>query len=608
MRWVFPGAGVGDGAEEHAVRRLATELGLEPLAARVLVSRGLGDPATAAAFLADGLSELPDPFLMKGMDVAVERLTRAIVGGEKITLYGDYDVDGVVLDRAALALPARRWGPRRDLHPPPARGGLRPQHRAVERIATDGTRLLVTLDCGITTRGRGGPGADRWAWTWWWSTTTPCPRRCPPATAVLNPLPARLRLPHQAPLRRRGGLQPRHGAAQGAARAGPLRRERARAGAQAVPRSGGPGHRGRRGAARRVQPGAGEARAGGAGARQRPGRAGAQGGGGDGARRPRSPPGRWASGSGRASTPPAASTTPRAGLQLLLARRFGRGAGRWPPSWTRPTPSARQIEREMLEAGAAQAEERPGGAAGLVLCARRLAPRRGGHRRLAGGGALPPPGGGRRGAGRGGEGERRAASRASTSSTRCRPAPSTSAASAGTSTPRASPSTPERLPDFRRAFEQVAAERLPRRTSCPAAGWTRWWTPRSSTSGRWTRSRCWPPSAPATPSRPSSPARWRASPRIVEHAAAAAHHLKLILPAAPRLDAIGFGMAHPAPASWRARWSRLPGLGFDTWNGDASGCRSSSGMRASETAVLPRTGSCARPRCACCDTARRLPR
>ena len=249
------------------MRRLATELGIEPLAARVLVSRGLGDPATAAAFLAHGLGELPDPFLMKGMDVAVERLTRAIVGGEKITLYGDYDVDGVC-STALLSLFLEAVGNiAGDVHPPPHRGGLRAQpprggaHRH-RRHAGSWSRSTAASPAWPRSPGRG-----RWAWTWWWWTTMRCPTTLPAGHRGAQSAPAGLRLSHPHPLRRGGGLQSDHGAAPRLRAPGPLRAA-ARAGAQAVPRSGGPGHRGRRRAAGGRQPGAGEARAGGARARQ----------------------------------------------------------------------------------------------------------------------------------------------------------------------------------------------------------------------------------------------------------------------------------------------------------------------------------------------------
>ncbi|MGZ6076712.1 MAG: single-stranded-DNA-specific exonuclease RecJ, partial [Myxococcaceae bacterium] len=95
MRWVFPGGERDLEAQRRAARRLAIELGLDPLAARVLVARGVQEPQDAAQFLSHELTDLPDPFRMKGMSAAVERLTRAVVQHEKVTLYGDYDVDGV---------------------------------------------------------------------------------------------------------------------------------------------------------------------------------------------------------------------------------------------------------------------------------------------------------------------------------------------------------------------------------------------------------------------------------------------------------------------------------------------------------------------------------
>ena len=68
---------------------------LHPLVARVLAGRGYGTAEKATAFLADRLGDLPDPNTMKGMTAAVDALCRAIAEKKKITLYGDYDVDGV---------------------------------------------------------------------------------------------------------------------------------------------------------------------------------------------------------------------------------------------------------------------------------------------------------------------------------------------------------------------------------------------------------------------------------------------------------------------------------------------------------------------------------
>ncbi len=185
LRWVLPGT--GDGTAERAASRLVAELTLDPLAARVLVARGLAEPADASRFLAHGLNDLPDPFRMTGMSPAVERLIRAIVQGEKITLYGDYDVDGVC-STALLSLFLGSVGARPATYiPHRIDEGYGLNLRAVERIATDGTRVLVSLDCGITSLSEVARArelgldvvvVDHHA----------VPDTLPPATAVLNPL------------------------------------------------------------------------------------------------------------------------------------------------------------------------------------------------------------------------------------------------------------------------------------------------------------------------------------------------------------------------------------------------------------------------------------
>ncbi len=77
------------------VSRLASSLGLTNLVSSILVSRGLDSAEAADAFLHPDLASLPDPFLMSGMDAAVSRIASAIENGEKIGIFGDYDVDGV---------------------------------------------------------------------------------------------------------------------------------------------------------------------------------------------------------------------------------------------------------------------------------------------------------------------------------------------------------------------------------------------------------------------------------------------------------------------------------------------------------------------------------
>lgn len=144
MRWVLPRE------DDFAAHDLARSFDLHPVAARVLVSRGYRESSAVDAFLRTDLSDLPDPFSMLGMDRAADRLLRAVVGRERIMLYGDYDVDGVSATSLLLGV-LGEIGADVDFYIPNriTEGyGLNPE--AVGRIAASGSRLLVTLDCGIS--------------------------------------------------------------------------------------------------------------------------------------------------------------------------------------------------------------------------------------------------------------------------------------------------------------------------------------------------------------------------------------------------------------------------------------------------------------------------
>ena len=174
------------GCDEAAAGRLARELGLEPLAARVLACRGLADPADAERFLQARLTDLPDPFLMKGMAAAVERLMRAIAGGERIALYGDYDVDGIT-STALLAGFLRAAGAEVVTYVPHRLvEGYGLNTEAVRRLAGEGARLLVSLDCGITSVAEVRAAADLGVEAVVVDHHT-VPVELPAATAILNP-------------------------------------------------------------------------------------------------------------------------------------------------------------------------------------------------------------------------------------------------------------------------------------------------------------------------------------------------------------------------------------------------------------------------------------
>lgn len=133
-----------------AVRVLEDELGLCRLTAALLYSRGYRTPEAATAFLRRDDECFHDPFLLPDMDKAVERVTAAINAGERVMIYGDYDVDGVT-SVATLFLYLRSKGVPVDYYIPERTSeGYGMNEGAVRRIAAGGTSLIITVDTGIT--------------------------------------------------------------------------------------------------------------------------------------------------------------------------------------------------------------------------------------------------------------------------------------------------------------------------------------------------------------------------------------------------------------------------------------------------------------------------
>src|SRR3984957_19226833 len=131
------------------VSALARALDLAPPAARVLWARGYRDVLDARRFFAPSLDDLHDPYLLKGMPEAVERIQRAIKQNEAILLYGDYDVDGtssVVILKKGIEL----LGGRVTFHiPHRLRDGYGMRSDVVEDAASKGVKLIISVDTGI---------------------------------------------------------------------------------------------------------------------------------------------------------------------------------------------------------------------------------------------------------------------------------------------------------------------------------------------------------------------------------------------------------------------------------------------------------------------------
>ena len=164
----------------------SSELGVDPLIARILALRGVSSVEEAVTFLQAPLSALPDPFLMKGMDRAVERVVEAIRQGQKIKIMGDYDCDGV--GAASLCVEFfREIGASADYFiPHRANDGYGLSETAIRQAAADGYSLIISVDCGISAHAEAAV-AKELGLTLLISDHHQVPEQLPVAYAIINP-------------------------------------------------------------------------------------------------------------------------------------------------------------------------------------------------------------------------------------------------------------------------------------------------------------------------------------------------------------------------------------------------------------------------------------
>lgn len=137
-------------APDPRAEGLAKSLKVSPLLGQLLINRGNTDIESASAFLRPKLTDLISPELLPGVRAAAERIKDALAQKQKITLYGDYDVDGIT-GVAILWQILTLLGANVDYYiPHRIDEGYGLNAEAVESIAKSGTRLLITVDCGIT--------------------------------------------------------------------------------------------------------------------------------------------------------------------------------------------------------------------------------------------------------------------------------------------------------------------------------------------------------------------------------------------------------------------------------------------------------------------------
>ena len=129
---------------------LLEKAGISPLLARILAARGLTDPDRVRRLLSSGAELLHDPMQILGMSAACTRIQKAIAGKEKVTVYGDYDVDGIT-STCLLTDYLRSCGVNCGWYIPDRDGeGYGLNSQALQLLRDEGNTLVVTVDCGIT--------------------------------------------------------------------------------------------------------------------------------------------------------------------------------------------------------------------------------------------------------------------------------------------------------------------------------------------------------------------------------------------------------------------------------------------------------------------------
>ena len=135
--------------DEYKTEQMCRQLGISPHLAALLTQRGI-TPETADAFLNPKLSTLmPDPYVLKDMEKAAERIAEAVIKHQKIGIIGDYDVDGAT-STSVLRLFLTYLGIETAVHIPEREEGYGPSTLAFQEFADFGADLVITVDCGTT--------------------------------------------------------------------------------------------------------------------------------------------------------------------------------------------------------------------------------------------------------------------------------------------------------------------------------------------------------------------------------------------------------------------------------------------------------------------------
>ncbi len=136
--------------DNATIEEVAEVNNISKLLAKIMLARGLDTPEKINHFLNPEIAELYDPFLFNDMELAVNTVIEAINKNEKITVYGDYDVDGITSVAVLKSYLLERGTNVSHYLPNRLEEGYGLNNEAIDKIAADGTNLLITVDCGIS--------------------------------------------------------------------------------------------------------------------------------------------------------------------------------------------------------------------------------------------------------------------------------------------------------------------------------------------------------------------------------------------------------------------------------------------------------------------------
>jgi len=144
MRWTLKPS-----PDSGKTNRLQSELNIDPLIAQLLVQRGIETYEQARQFFRPSLADLHDPYLMKDMDKAVERIEKAIANGENILVFGDYDVDGTTAVSLMSSYLRSFYSNVATYIPDRYDEGYGISYKGIDFADDNGFPLIIALDCGI---------------------------------------------------------------------------------------------------------------------------------------------------------------------------------------------------------------------------------------------------------------------------------------------------------------------------------------------------------------------------------------------------------------------------------------------------------------------------